>query len=301
MDNWHLKLFSKSVLKKEKWHQINRLLPNLDNKACLDLGSDNGVISYLLRQQGGQWTSADLSMETVNSIESLVKTNVVHIDNPPHLPFADHAFDVIVIVDMLEHVEDDHAFALEIKRILKPEGELIVLAPHKVSWSLIRPLQYMLGLTDEKHGHVRPGYTKKELAELFDSFDVATSRAYSRFFSELIDIIICFGMGLLKGSEFRVQSSECTSQNPEPRTPNSSNVATQNSELGTQNLSERATQNTEPSKGNVVTSHDMNKYKKLFMAYSLTYPLFWLFAQFDHLIFFLSGHKLIVKMKRWEV
>ena len=139
MDNWHIKLFSKSVLKQQKWVKLKKILPDLENKRCLDLGSDNGVISYLLRQQGGVWTSADLSGETVDSIRLLVGTNVVHIDAPSHLPFPDHVFDLIVIVDMVEHIQDDIMFCEEIRRILQPNGELIAIVPHKLPWSIIRP------------------------------------------------------------------------------------------------------------------------------------------------------------------
>ena len=39
---------------------------------CLDLGSDNGVVSLLLRERGGSWASGDLTEEAVASIRSLV-------------------------------------------------------------------------------------------------------------------------------------------------------------------------------------------------------------------------------------
>ncbi|MEP7227308.1 MAG: hypothetical protein ABI785_08110, partial [Gemmatimonadales bacterium] len=47
---WALALFNRSVLKQAKFRQI---LPRLDDpvgKRGLDIGADNGVISYLLRR-----------------------------------------------------------------------------------------------------------------------------------------------------------------------------------------------------------------------------------------------------------
>ena len=55
---------------------------------CLDLGSDNGVVSLLLRRRGGRWASADLTAEAVASIRELVETDV-HLVTAARLPFAD--------------------------------------------------------------------------------------------------------------------------------------------------------------------------------------------------------------------
>ena len=64
-----IKLFKKSPLKQRKFNVIKKLLPNYNDKECLDIGSDNGVISYLLRKNGGKWSSADLVPETVMLIK----------------------------------------------------------------------------------------------------------------------------------------------------------------------------------------------------------------------------------------
>lgn len=61
-----LKLYDKSILKKAKFAAIEQFLPDLNNKTCLDIGADNGVISYLLRQKGGDWYSADLDEHVVS-------------------------------------------------------------------------------------------------------------------------------------------------------------------------------------------------------------------------------------------
>ena len=62
---WALALFRKSVLKQAKLDHILALLDDPAGKSNLDIGGDNGVISYLLRQRGVQWSSADLDERTV--------------------------------------------------------------------------------------------------------------------------------------------------------------------------------------------------------------------------------------------
>lgn len=188
--HWHLRLFNKSLLKKAKWKQIRRMLGPPAGKTCLDIGADNGVISYLLRQEGGRWHSADISEKAVDSIRSLVGERVDRIADG-RLPYEDETFDTVVIIDMLEHMENDYGFIRDCHRVLKPAGQLIVNVPHHKPGALLRPLRNILGLTDEKHGHVRPGYTGQQLFDVLkDGFDVQEVTTYSRFFTELIDTFI---------------------------------------------------------------------------------------------------------------
>lgn len=186
---WALSLFRRSVLKQRKHAEIAAALGPTEGLRCLDLGSDNGVISLLLRRGGGRWASADLTEEAVASIRGLVETDVHRVDGG-RLPFADAEFDRVVVVDMLEHVADDAAFAAELARICRPGARLVVNTPH-VKHTVLRRLRHALGQTDAKHGHLRPGYTVESLGHLFDrDFERESQHTYSRFFSEVVDTAI---------------------------------------------------------------------------------------------------------------
>ncbi len=153
---------------------------------CLDLGSDNGVVSLLLREGGGSWASGDLTPAAVESIRSLVSEDV-HLVSGERLPFPAAEFDRVAVVDMLEHVPDDAAFARELARVVRPGGRLVVNTPH-LKTTALRRLRHRLGQTDEKHGHLRPGYTPARLRELLEpAFEIERERTYSRFFSEAVD------------------------------------------------------------------------------------------------------------------
>jgi ubiquinone/menaquinone biosynthesis C-methylase UbiE len=255
---WAVALFNRSVLKQEKYRSIVTMLGEVDGKVCLDIGGDNGVISYLLRQRGGVWHSADLAETAVASIRRLVNDNVHQIDGQS-TPFADDCFDVVVIVDYLEHIHTDREFCRELARILKPSGTLIVNVPHIKRHSLLNRIRHAIGLTDDKHGHVRPGYTVAGLTRVIGrGFAVQAAKTYSGTFSESIDTLMHAAFGLLERIK-RGRSPEAT------------------------------------AKGTVVTHDDLQRHRAEFLLLSAVYPVFWLIARLDRLLVLQQGYKLIVK------
>jgi SAM-dependent methyltransferase len=69
------------------------------------------------------------------------------------LPFATHAFDCVIISEVLEHLRDDDAALRELSRVLRPGGTLAVSVPREgpeaVCWALSRAYRNTPG------GHVR--------------------------------------------------------------------------------------------------------------------------------------------------
>ena len=250
-----LSLYQKSLLKKAKYAAIQSLLPPVQGKHCLDIGADNGVISYLLRTQGGEWTSADLDESVLDSIRKMVGDRVVRFDGG-RTEFADHTFDIVVIIDFLEHIPQDRAFLQELSRIIKPGGTLLINVPHYRKGSWIRRLRLATGLTDEKHGHLRPGYNLESLKAVCEpEFAVEQDKTYSRFFVELYDVFVSLVFERLSGQE----------------------------------------ETDEAGKGVVVTGDDLARHKKKFKLFSLIYPVVWTLAQLDKLLFWTEGHSLIVR------
>lgn len=81
------------------------------------------------------------------------------------MPFSDNSFDVIFLLDVIEHVVHDKKLAQEILRVLSHNGKLILTTPQK---SIQIFPGFLTGWVSKKWGHVyRRGYEKEELAEYF--------------------------------------------------------------------------------------------------------------------------------------
>jgi SAM-dependent methyltransferase len=256
---WALALFNRSVLKQAKFRQIVARMDDPAGKRGLDIGADNGVISYLLRQRGGRWDSADLDERAVASIRQLVGNGVHQIDGGP-TSFVDGAFDQVIVVDFLEHIPDDQRFVRELARIIKPGGQVIINVPNLKPGSWLNRFRHAIGLTDEWHGHLRPGYSLEGLRRMLEpAFVIEHAVTYSRIFSELIDTG-------LNGLYLKLQQRQGSSASS--------------------------------SKGPVVTGSDLRRHRKQFVFLSALYPLLWGIARLDSLLWFTPGYKLIVSARR---
>lgn len=187
-----LEIFRSSVLKQAKWRALAGAAGAVGDRDALDLGTDNGVISRLFREQGGRWTSADLTDETVQAISRMTGEPAVRLRDA-RLPFPDRSFDLVVMADLLEHVEDDRLLLAEVRRVLRPGGRAVLNLPHAKPLAVLPPVRHALGLTDAWHGHLRPGYTRRSLERLLPAgLKLVETRTYSRFFSHFLDTALNF-------------------------------------------------------------------------------------------------------------
>ncbi len=251
---WPVRLFKKSVLKQIKYQKMVDALGPTAGKHILEIGSDNGVFSYLFRQLGGSWKSADMDERSVMAMRQLVETDVYRIADGEPLPFADDEFDCVLIVDILEHLHDDDGFMQEAYRILKPGGPLIINAPTVKNTSLLMRFRHRIGMTDANHGHVRAGYRYDDVMRLVDGrFTLETYQTHTKFFSKFTDTLMTIAISALKRGKREKTSG----------------------------------------RGVLVTGADMKSYQTLFRVYSLIYPFVWLLSSLDRLLFFRSGYMFI--------
>jgi SAM-dependent methyltransferase len=194
-----MKLFGRNLPMCVRLQEVLRALGNTSGQTCLQIGAENGPFSYLLRRTGGQWQSVVSSEESAEEVRSFVPENV-HVSSNGELPFKKMTFDVVVVIDHLHTEDSDDAFVAECHRVMKQDARLVVNTARFKSWSLVRSLRRLLGLSQDKRDVLFLGYSEGELFQLLKhGFDVQTTRTYSRSCVEFTDVIVaCIGRHLRK-------------------------------------------------------------------------------------------------------
>jgi 2-polyprenyl-6-hydroxyphenyl methylase / 3-demethylubiquinone-9 3-methyltransferase len=105
---------------------LNQIVENIGNRPCkiLDVGCGGGFLSNALAEAGHQVTAIDLSQESLDVAKQYDKTRNVHYQkmNAHHLKFDSASFDVVCVMDFLEHVFDKEKVIQEIGRVLRKGG-----------------------------------------------------------------------------------------------------------------------------------------------------------------------------------
>lgn len=103
-------------------------------RQALDLGCGTGLnLDHLAGYAHPVGT--DFSEEALRFCRERGHTSLAKAD-AARLPFPDRRFSIITALDVIEHLDDDHAALLELKRVLRPGGLLIVSVPaYKLLWT----------------------------------------------------------------------------------------------------------------------------------------------------------------------
>jgi SAM-dependent methyltransferase len=132
----------------------------------LDLGCGDGHLRPFIENYVG----LDVSREALTKIEGDTVLGSAEV-----LPFQDDSFDHVVLCEVFEHLVDRAKALREVRRILKPKGELILSCPygvhpsHKSDSSILK--SYGLPQIMYQDGRFNETYMKK----LFEAFNFRVS------------------------------------------------------------------------------------------------------------------------------
>tara|TARA_X000000368_G_C23014504_1_gene705029 strand:+ start:30 stop:812 length:783 start_codon:yes stop_codon:yes gene_type:complete len=107
----------------------------------LDYGAHDGRILKILSKDGFVETGIglDANKDVVEKNQSILPENLklklIHKNSP--LDFADNTFDIVIILGVIEHVNDQKKLLDELYRVLKPGGKIVALVPGKSFFSFL--------------------------------------------------------------------------------------------------------------------------------------------------------------------
>lgn len=95
----------------------------------LDVGAGHGAFTKKLHEEGYSIEACDLFPEIFYYQE--VECKKADLTEP--LPYEDEKFDIIIAIEVMEHILDHEVFFKECSRILKPGGSLVISTPNILS------------------------------------------------------------------------------------------------------------------------------------------------------------------------
>lgn len=135
----------------------------------LDVGCGTGHMAQWLSIRGHSVAGLDARPEGLRAMRrARPEADLVQAE-AAHLPLADASFDVVLMLDVLEHV-DDAASLKQVHRVLRPGGWVILSVP---------ALPWLWSYRDLAAGH-RRRYTRRQLQQrlIGACFDVRDMRFY---------------------------------------------------------------------------------------------------------------------------
>ena len=178
----------------EEWHfwfvgrrkLIERFLnsPHDPPQLVLDLGCGTGFTLQRLAALGYLPMGVDLRREGLERVRSIAPGLPLVQANVDRIPLKANSIDGIVLLDVLEHV-DDQALLAQAQRILKPGAWLVFSVP---------AMPWLWSYRDQAAGHLRR-YTRAQLVQVLTdaNFRIEEMRYYQCLLMPLVILMRWFG------------------------------------------------------------------------------------------------------------
>lgn len=164
------------------------------NARILDIGTSTGTNLRMLRDLGfTNFEGVDQSEEAIRWCANKGLGKVTSGDVCA-LPFSDMSFDLVLATDIIEHVDDDIGALREIRRVLKPEGRVLITVP---------AFRMLWGLQDDVSHHKRR-YRARELLERIAVSDLQAGQHF--YFNYLLFLPILCARTVVRWAGIRIQS-----------------------------------------------------------------------------------------------
>ncbi len=122
---------------KERIRLITGLIPaaSSDRERALDVGSGIGIFTKIASSKGYISFGIDVDEEKIELAQRLNGNTHVkfEVGNAYDLNYPDNFFDVVLCLEVIEHLSDPRRALDEIYRCIKPNGCLIISTPNKLS------------------------------------------------------------------------------------------------------------------------------------------------------------------------
>jgi len=114
----------------ERRFRMVRRWVELAGRRVLDVGCGIGMYTAAFQRETPHVFGVEIERE--RALEARERATGVVQSPGERLPFPDDAFDVVFSHEVLEHVADDRACAVEMARVTRPGGHVVVFVPNRL-------------------------------------------------------------------------------------------------------------------------------------------------------------------------
>lgn len=111
-------------------HDHIRSMVSLKNRNVLDFGCGTGANCSIC--YAGNYYGVDPDAQRIEFAKELHPDYDFMVFDEKHIPLADQAIDLILIIAVLHHIPDDKitSYLHEFRRVLKPDGQMMIIEPY---------------------------------------------------------------------------------------------------------------------------------------------------------------------------
>lgn len=151
-------------------HIARTLVKYFEIHTVLDMGCNTGALVKAFEDLGIEAYGVDVSQAAISNAPEELKEQLYCLDvTRDKLPFEDGKFDLITILDVLEHLPHFHWGLCEIKRVLKVDGHVFISTSSKLTELFSK---MTLHQNDPSHVNV---HSKQFWIKLFESYGLEYS------------------------------------------------------------------------------------------------------------------------------
>jgi 2-polyprenyl-3-methyl-5-hydroxy-6-metoxy-1,4-benzoquinol methylase len=114
---------------------VKNLVNNKKDTKILELGSGLGYLTYALRQNGYIANGLDISQEAVDKANAYFGDYYISADLFDYAKSHAETYDIVILTEVIEHIETPIDFIEAIKKVLKPNGKIILTTPNRTIMS----------------------------------------------------------------------------------------------------------------------------------------------------------------------
>lgn len=179
-----------------------KYIPGYANKKALDVGCSEGAFLDYLSDKKIDVKAIDIDNNAIEFCRERGYGDQVNYGSLLDIPYKDKTFDIVFLLDIVEHIKDDSKAISEVNRVLGLQGSAVIIVP---------AYQWLWSQNDVAYHHQRR-YSVRQIKELVKSKDFRIT--FIGFFNTILfPVFVIFTML----SKFTRQKPDSTVLKPVPK------------------------------------------------------------------------------------